>query len=254
MKLKWGLLIKNSYLCGVMKKHRKSSIPVAAETRKSPTAIATDDRQHLLRLIRQGEHEQQDFKYKVMDAEKLARSVSAFANTSGGRLLIGVRDDGHISGVRSEEEIFMMHAAAFKWCRPQADIKFETLYAEGKTVVIATVPPSVRKPVCALDDEGRPKAYIRIADENIVASPVHLSIWRMEASPKGQTMTFGDEERTILTTLADHPGLTLNRLVRLTRINRRQVVDTLARLIRFGLVVMQHAEQQFLFYETTDER
>ena len=149
-----------------------------------------DDRQYLLRLIRQGEHEQQDFKYKVMDAEKLARSVSAFANTSGGRLLIGVRDDGHISGVRSEEEIFMMHAAAFKWCRPQADIKFETLYAEGKTVVIATVPPSARKPVCALDDEGRPKAYVRIADENIVASPVHLSIWRMEASPKGHRLAF----------------------------------------------------------------
>ncbi|WP_418631273.1 helix-turn-helix domain-containing protein [Waltera sp.] len=35
------------------------------------------------------------------------RSVSAFANTRGGRLLIGVRDDGHISGVKSEEEIFM---------------------------------------------------------------------------------------------------------------------------------------------------
>ena len=65
----------------------------------------SNDKQYLLQLIAQGEHQQQDFKYKVMDAEKLARSVSAFANTDGGRLLIGVRDDGHISGIRSEEEI-----------------------------------------------------------------------------------------------------------------------------------------------------
>ena len=55
-----------------------------------------DDKQYLQRLISEGEHQQQDFKYRVSDARKLARSVSAFANTDGGRLLIGVRDDGHI--------------------------------------------------------------------------------------------------------------------------------------------------------------
>ena len=101
-------------------------------------------------LIAQGEHEQQDFKYKVTDAIKLARSVSAFANTNGGRLLIGVRDDGHLSGVRSEEEIYMMHAAAWKYCKPESAIKFETLHAEGRTIVIATVPPSTNRPVFAL--------------------------------------------------------------------------------------------------------
>ena len=54
-----------------------------------------NDKQYLLSLIREGEHQQQDFKYRVVDAQKLAKSVSAFANTDGGRLLIGVRDDGH---------------------------------------------------------------------------------------------------------------------------------------------------------------
>ena len=61
-----------------------------------------DDRQYLQSLIREGEHQQQDFKYRVSDALKLAKSVSAFANTDGGRLLIGVRDDGSMSGVRAE--------------------------------------------------------------------------------------------------------------------------------------------------------
>lgn len=63
------------------------------------------DEQYLRKLIEEGEYDQQDFKYKIQEAAKLARSVSAFANTRGGRLLIGVRDDGHISGVKSEEEI-----------------------------------------------------------------------------------------------------------------------------------------------------
>ena len=72
-----------------------------------------DDKRYLISLIREGEHQQQDFKYRVSDACKLAKSVSAFANTDGGRLLIGVRDDGNLSGVRSEEEIYMMHQAAY---------------------------------------------------------------------------------------------------------------------------------------------
>ena len=71
--------------------------------------LNTSDKQYLQSLIREGEHQQQDFKYRVSDAQKLAKSVSAFANTDGGRLLIGVRDDGNMSGVRSEEEIYMMH-------------------------------------------------------------------------------------------------------------------------------------------------
>lgn len=98
------------------------------------------DEQYLRKLIEEGEHDQQDFKCKIQEAAKLARSVSAFANTRGGRLLIGVRDDGHISGVKSEEEIFMMHAAAFKYCTPESAIRFDTLHVEGRSVVIATIP------------------------------------------------------------------------------------------------------------------
>ena len=126
-----------------------------------------EDKRYLISLIKEGEHQQQDFKYRVSDACKLAKSVSAFANTDGGRLLIGVRDDGHLSGVRSEEEIYMMHQAAYKYCRPEASIKFDTYHIEGRTIVIATVPPSDKRPVFAIDEDGKTRAYIRIADENI---------------------------------------------------------------------------------------
>ena len=55
-------------------------------------------------LIAQGEHQQLDFKFEVSDSKKIARTLSAFANTDGGRLLIGVKDNGAIAGVRSDEE------------------------------------------------------------------------------------------------------------------------------------------------------
>jgi hypothetical protein len=204
-----------------------------------------DDKHYLLSLIREGEHQQQDFKYRVEDACKLAKSVSAFANTDGGRLLIGVRDDGHLSGVRSEEEIYMMHQAAYKYCQPEASIKFDTYHAEGRTIVIATILPCSKRPVCALDEEGHKRAYIRIADENIVASPVHLALWRESQKPQGAIMTYNDSVRKLLGVIQGQ--LTLNQIVRLSRLPRPKVITLLARFIRFGLVQWTHKDQQFLF-------
>ena len=217
-------------------------------------------------MIAQGEHQQQDFKYKITDAPKLARSVSAFANTDGGRLLIGVRDDGSIHGVRSEEEIFMMHAAACKYCTPAPTIKFETLLVPSephgsrlRTVVICTILPSAQRPVMALED-GRRTAYIRVADENIVASPVHLAIWKQDARLQGEA--FGDtrEEYALLTCLEQHPkGISLNRLLKdvqsfyihssgSNRFSRPRAITLVARFIRFGLASIQRHGQEWLFF------
>ena len=208
------------------------------------------DKAFLLRLIGEGEHQQQDFKYKITDACKLAKSVSAFANTDGGRLLIGVRDDGFMSGVRSEEDLYMMRSAAGDYCRPAADIDFATLSVEGRTVVIATVPESKGKPVRALCDDGRWRAYIRVADENIVASPVHLRIWRDELSDKGQLVSIGDDESRVMQVLEGGGGLTLHQVVRRSGVRRPQVVVILARLIRFGLASCRLDGQRFLFFNT----
>ena len=206
-----------------------------------------DDRQYLKTLISEGEHQQQDFKYRVSDALKLAKSVSAFANTDGGRLLIGVRDDGNMSGVRDEEEIYMMHQAAYRYCHPEASIKFDTYHVDGRTIVVATVPPSDRRPICVLSDEDKPRAYIRIADENLVASPVHLAIWRELQNQHGTMLTYTDAVRKILDVLQDQE-LPLNLIVRRSRLPRPKVIMLLARLIRFRVVYWEYRNQQFVFH------
>lgn len=52
---------------------------------------AIHDKEYILELIEEGEHEMQDFKFSISDSRKIARSISAFANHSGGRLLVGVK-------------------------------------------------------------------------------------------------------------------------------------------------------------------
>ena len=140
-----------------------------------------DDTSFIRALIAEGEHVRQDFKFEVSDSRKIARSLSAFANTEGGRLLIGVKDNGRIAGVRSEEEMYMVEAAAKVYCDPEVEVEMRVYRPEGRSVLIASVEPVPRKPVMVKEEGGRKLAYVRIADENILASPVHIGVWRCEA-------------------------------------------------------------------------
>ena len=40
----------------------------------------------ILKVIEEGEHQQQDFKLRIDDSRKIAKTLVAFANTDGGRL------------------------------------------------------------------------------------------------------------------------------------------------------------------------
>lgn len=106
-------------------------------------------------LIAEGEHQQQDFKFEISDARKIAKTLSAFANTDGGRLLIGVKDNGKIAGVRSDEEQYMIEAAAQLYCHPQIDYDMQTVEVEGRSVLIVQIAESKQKPVYAKDENGR---------------------------------------------------------------------------------------------------
>lgn len=204
------------------------------------------DKEYLQELIAQGEHQQQDFKYKVEDALKLARSVSAFANTEGGRLLIGVRDDGEMSGVKSDEEIYMLHKAAYEFCKPESDINFKTYHVEGRNIVIATIPRAIARPVYALDEKGKEVAFIRIKDENIIASPVFVEMWRQEQREENM-MPYTDTESHLMEMMRLNPHQPIEVISKIAHIKRFLIIKILARLIRYELADWEFDGENFLF-------
>lgn len=207
----------------------------------------------LHRLIAEGEHQQQDFKYEISDARKIARTLSAFANTDGGRLLIGVKDNGKIAGVRSDEEIYMVEAAATMYCTPPVACHMSVHREEGHNVVIAEVEATERRPVRAQLEDGKLCAFVRIADENIVASPVQMALWREATDDAGSLLPFSQREQSLLHLLADAPEpLSLNRFARLGRLPRHRAVQLLAQFIRFGIVKQQFINHTFVYVATEE--
>ena len=194
------------------------------------------DTDYIHSLIAEGEHQQQDFKFEISDARKIAKTLSAFANTDGGRLLVGVKDNGKIAGVRSEEERYMVEAAARLYCTPQVDCEMQAFMVEGRCVLVVTIPESVHKPVFAKDESGRNLAYLRIADENILATPVHLRVWQQSDNPCGELMAFTGREQLLLRLLEENESLSLNKYCRMACISRRAAEHLLAKLIRYDIV------------------
>lgn len=198
-------------------------------------------------LIAQGEHQQQDFKYEISDARKIAKTLSAFANTDGGRLLIGVKDNGKVAGVRSDEEQFMIEAAATLYCRPRVACRMQTFVVEGKTVLLAEVAESSEKPVCALDEVGKAWAYLRIADENVMASPIHIRAWQQQDSLSGELTEFTERERLLLRLLEERPEAALGFYCRTAHLSRRAVEALLAKFVRYGIVEAVYLGGKFRF-------
>ena len=97
--------------------------------------MESSDQKYLRGLIAEGEHQRLDFKFEINDARKIARTLSAFSNTDGGRLLIGVKDNGRIRGVRSDEEYYMVESAATLYCNPEVRFKSRNISIEGKQVL-----------------------------------------------------------------------------------------------------------------------
>lgn len=205
------------------------------------------DTQYIQNLVTEGEHIHQDFKFEISDARKIARSISAFANTEGGRLLVGVKDNGKIAGIRSEEEIYMIEAAANMYCKPTVELQTYTYRIGGKTVLEICIDEATAKPICALDENNIPKAYVRIKDENILATPVHLKVWQHSKKETGTFVQFTEKEQKLLDILKAGKQLTLNQCCKLSKINRPTLCNLLADFIRFGLVVPVFESHKFYF-------
>ena len=198
-------------------------------------------------LIEEGEHQRQDFKFEISDARKIAKTLSAFSNTDGGRLLIGVKDNGKIAGVRSDEEMYMIEAAAKLYCQPQVACEMIPHQVEGRTVLEVLVKAGDRKPYFAKDQENRLWAYVRIKDENILATPVHLKLWQQEKTPKGSFVHYSEQEQFLMDYLSVHDRITLNQYCRLGRLSRIKAENTLAKFIRFDLIEIVFENHRFYF-------
>jgi predicted HTH transcriptional regulator len=202
---------------------------------------------HLQQLILAGESETLDFKQTISSAAKIAKTMSAFANHKGGTLLVGITDKKMISGIRSEDEKYMLELAAQFYCKPEIDLVITEWEVHGKTVLEAVIPEGPDKPYSAKGEDGKWWVYIRVKDKSLLASKVVVDVLRRQHSLQNTVINYSRHEQSLLRYLEQHERITLREVCKLLNISRWRATKMLVNLVSVG-VVRSHTTEKTEFF------
>jgi predicted HTH transcriptional regulator len=197
--------------------------------------------EYIKRLIAGGESQRLDFKFEVSDFRKIARTLVSFSNTDGGRLLVGVKDNGAIAGIRSEDEYFMIEGAARLYCKPEVKFSAREWPVEGKKILEVIVPRGEGKPYKAQDENGRWIAYIRQSDQNFKAHKVLLKVWESKKKGEVTTIRFRSSEKILLSYLEENNSISISKFRRMAGLSLLQAERILVDFIRIGIINMEYS-------------
>lgn len=201
---------------------------------------------NLKERISQGEGSQLDFKFRIDDQRKIARTLVAFANSHGGSLLIGVKDNGKIAGVNPEEEFHMIQGAADMFTKPE--VKFESkTWQEGHHFVLEIVVNKSEVKHKSLDDEGRLKSYVRVDDHTLLGNKILEKIWRLEKFGVNRPESFDEDTLGLIQSIRELQPVTISKIYRSVPLSKNKV-DGIVSVLVFWRVIKMEMNESGTFY------
>jgi len=162
-------------------------------------------------------------------------------------LLIGVKDNGAIAGVRSEEEFYMIEAAAQMYCKPVIYFSSKSHTVNQKTILEIIIDKNYTPPILAPGKENHWTAYIRVNDENIVANNVLIKYWQKKKNDKGLFIHLSKDEDILLNYLDKNESISLSKFTRLAQLSRNHAEHILAEFMIMKVIRMEMEEFQARF-------
>lgn len=214
------------------------------------------DTDALEKLVKQGEGLQLEFKKFLPEPARLIREAIAFANTRGGIILLGVDDDGSLTGIKDVEEgAEVFRHAADSLCRPAIQFEMSQIALNRKrSVLVIRIYESEQKPVL-LNNSGEEKnqGFFRVKDRSIQASKELLAILKHRSKPTGIKIEIGEKEKKLLHYLDECGTITLKEFTELAHISRQTASRTLIHLVKGNVLAIEPQEEEDIYYAIHEE-
>lgn len=209
------------------------------------------DLQEIKRLIFRGESELVEFKHRVSHPEKVIREVVAFANAKGGNLIIGVDDDGRMTGLKhADDDHYLLNKAIDELCRPTIQYTSRIIpISEKRSIIHYYIFEGEEKPYYAfLHKKHRyGKAFMRVDDRSVQASPEIRKILKLTQRSDGGHIKYGNHEQALFNYLKDHNDITINRYREVTGLQQKEASELFIRLVLANLLKIIPREKEDLF-------
>lgn len=196
----------------------------------------------LLKVLRLGESLQVEFKRQMPKLSRLAKTFSAFSNSSGGRIFFGVDDQGKVTPLENVEGTMELAQKVSQfYCKPPIDIQCQVITTSpGEQILIVDVEENDTKPVMATDPKHQDDAwpYFRSGAENLPMDRKSLRAMRRIRSSNldadFEKMT--RHEQNIIEMLSREPRRTINQLARSSNIGSHRAKKIVVELEKNGWV------------------
>jgi hypothetical protein len=202
------------------------------------------------RYVSLGEGMHTEFKRRVPRPERIAKEAIAFANAEGGRIFLGVDDDGTLVGVRDAvEEEFALIEALHAHVAPALDVVLTRVPLTGRReVLVVDVLESTEKPHFLQNGSGESgTAYIRVGASSVEASREAVRLMRHAREPKDVRFEFGEKEQLLMRYLDRHERITVEAFAVLAGIPRRRASQTLVLLAKANVLRLHPDERSDYF-------
>jgi len=226
---------------------RSDKATIGLKGSATPTRITPIE---FYRWLEEGENQTQDFKETISSSRKIARSLCAFANAVGGRLLVGVRDNRSLRHLDIESEKQMLENAAQFFCRPEVPLEFLPLRIGIKELLVVRVPESTEKPVACLSEDDQWEVYLRSGDQCLIASDTSIRMLRNQGADEagdGPLLEFGSKEQGLLEYLRRHPRIRVEECRKMFNISTGRARKMLLQCTRAGLLTLHTHEKEEFF-------
>jgi uncharacterized protein YfcZ (UPF0381/DUF406 family) len=143
--------------------------------------------QELRELISQPESDMLEYKTNLPDLKRVARLISAFANTKGGTLIVGVKEgveSNEIVGIDDLERATKILEQARARVSPPIDIRSEVVTVDEKQVLVAAIPTG-KHPPHLVEDKAFQREDDRLVPMSTFAPDIHRSAYQAVTSGSG---------------------------------------------------------------------
>lgn len=176
----------------------------------------------------------------------------AFANSDGGKLLVGIADNKEIRGLKyADEDEYVLEKEILKSIQPPLDYEIEKLRLEdGKEVLIFDIPSGENRPYAVVNPENveSKKVYVRVADKSIQASKEIKEILKGLTKGKSLRFSYGEKETLLMKYLGENKYVTVEQFSDLADIPRRIASRTLILLVLTHVLGYRPKESGDQFY------
>lgn len=191
------------------------------------------------KIMLESDEDKLKFLYKVGDYSKFAKLLTAFSNTRGGVILIGVRENGKIVGTNVSEEYFAIENTIENYCTPKIYFDTQTCKVQNKDCLVVHIPEGKNKPynVVSKIDEN---LYVRLDGKTVKSNSEIIQILNEKGIDVSKLFTTKSRPtRQLITTLDGLNNELINHLKNNPRLmynlKPRQFEELVAQfLLHFG--------------------